>query len=98
VYSSIYFSNIVAKIQISEQNTKGKLVFICISLNLINFLTLRNENLFSFPLLNRNFALSLHLYLKLKTIKIMKKQLLLLILTLLPMMLSAHDIEVQSMA
>jgi len=30
------------------------------SLGLINFLTLRNENLFSFPSLNRNFALSLH--------------------------------------
>ena len=33
--------------------------FLCISLNLVNFLTLRNENLFSFPSLNRNFALSL---------------------------------------
>ena len=31
----------------------------CISLNLINFLTLRNKNIFSFPSLNRNFALSL---------------------------------------
>ena len=29
------------------------------SLNLINFLTFRNENIFSFPSLNRNFALSL---------------------------------------
>ena len=29
------------------------------SFGLINFLTLRNENLFSFPSLNRNFALSL---------------------------------------
>jgi len=27
--------------------------------DLINFLTLRNEKIFSFPLLNRNFALSL---------------------------------------
>ena len=29
------------------------------SFNLVNFLTLRNENIFSFPSLNRNFALSL---------------------------------------
>ena len=29
----------------------------CFSLDLINFLTLRNENKFSFPSLNRNFAL-----------------------------------------
>ena len=36
----------------------GKFVF---SFDLINFLTLRNENLFSFPSLNRNFALSFRL-------------------------------------
>jgi len=29
------------------------------SFDLINFLTLRNKNIFSFPSLNRNFALSL---------------------------------------
>ena len=31
----------------------------CVSLSLINFLTLSNENIFSFPSLNRNFALPL---------------------------------------
>ena len=36
---------------------RENLIFFCISLNLVNFLTLRNENLFSFPSLNRNFAL-----------------------------------------
>jgi hypothetical protein len=38
---------------------RENLIFFCISLNFVNFLTLRNENLFSFPSLNRNFALPL---------------------------------------
>ena len=39
------------------ENTQINLVFCSL---IRNFLTLRNENLFSFPSLNRNFALSLH--------------------------------------
>ena len=40
-------------------NTKKKTFFFGISLNLDKFLTLKNENLFSFCSLNRNFTLSL---------------------------------------
>ena len=44
------------------------------SFGLVNFLTLRNENIFSFPSLNRNFALTLTLS---KILSLKKAQILL---------------------
>ena len=52
----IHLTLLNQRCSLNAQKNSNKFGF---SLDLINFLTLRNENLFSFPSLNRNFALSL---------------------------------------